>query len=61
MDAYIPSLNLIIEADGTYWHQMEHVKNKDRAENAYLKKCGYKLLRLSEEEINNGNFMNILN
>jgi very-short-patch-repair endonuclease len=47
VDAYIPSLNLVIEADGKYWHT---------AENAYLTKCGYKLLRLTEEEINNGNF-----
>ena len=29
---------------------------KDKAENAYLTKCGFNLLRLSEEEINNGSF-----
>jgi len=33
---------------------------KDKAENAYLKKCGYNLLRLSETEINNGDFINKL-
>lgn len=56
VDAYIPSLNLIIECDGDYWHGLERVKKKDKAENAYLTKCGYKLLRLSEAEINNGIF-----
>ena len=56
VDAWIPSLNLIIEADGKYWHDMEKVQKKDKAENAYLTKCGYKLLRLSEEEINSGKF-----
>ena len=54
VDAYIPSLNLIIEADGKYWHNM--VKGKDKAENAYLTKCGYNLIRLTEEEINSGEF-----
>lgn len=61
VDAYIPSLNLIIEADGNYWHTLPKIINKDKAENAYLTKCGYKLLRLSEDEINNGSFRNKLN
>lgn len=61
VDAYIPSLNLIIEADGNYWHTLDKIVKKDKAENAYLKKCGYKLLRLSEEEINNDNFKNYIN
>lgn len=57
VDAYIPSLNLIIEADGNYWHSLDRVKKKDRAENAYLTKCGYRVLRLSEEQITSGKFM----
>lgn len=56
VDAYIPSLNLIIEADGNYWHSLDKTRRKDKAENAYLKKCGYKLLRLTEEEIKDGSF-----
>lgn len=56
VDAYIPSLNLIIEADGVYWHNLDRVKKKDKAENAYLDKCGFNVLRLSEDEINNGTF-----
>lgn len=56
VDAYIPSLNLIIEADGKYWHSLDKVVKKDKAENAYLKKCGFNMIRLTEEEINNGGF-----
>lgn len=56
VDAYIPSLNLVIEADGKYWHNLDRVVKKDKAENAYLKKCGFNLLRLSEEEIKTGKF-----
>lgn len=56
VDAYIPSLNLVIEADGKYWHDMDRVMKKDKAENAYLNKCGFNLIRLTEEEINSGEF-----
>lgn len=61
VDAYVPSLNLIIEADGKYWHELEHIKIKDTTENMYLKQNGYNLLRLSEKEINDGSFMNKIN
>ncbi len=57
VDAYIPKLNLVIEADGDYWHSLDRVKKRDKAKNAYLAKCGYNLLRISETEINNGKFM----
>lgn len=60
VDAYIPSLNLVIECDGKYWHSFEKTIIKDRTKNAYLKACNYNLLRLTEEEINNGNFKNRL-
>ena len=60
VDAYIPSLNLIIEADGKYWHSLDRVVKKDKAENAYLTKCGFKIIRLNEEEIMNKNFTRIL-
>ena len=32
------------------------VQKRDKAKNAYLKKCGYNLLRMTETEINNGQF-----
>ena len=52
VDAYIPSLNLVIEADGDYWHSLESNIKRDKAKNAYLIKCGFNLLRLTETEIN---------
>lgn len=61
VDAYIPSLNLIIEADGEYWHNLDKIKRKDKAENAYLKKCGFDLIRLKESAIMNGSFERKLN
>ena len=56
VDVYIPDLNLIIEVDGDYWHGSDRVQKKDKAENAYLNKCGFNLIRLSETQINNGTF-----
>jgi very-short-patch-repair endonuclease len=60
VDAYIPNLNLVIEADGDYWHSLERVVKKDKVKNAYLTKCGFDLLRLTETEINSGEFKNKL-
>lgn len=56
VDTYVPSLNLVIEADGDYWHSLPNIIKKDKSENAYLLKCGYNLLRLTETEINNDSF-----
>ena len=56
VDAYIPSLNLVIEADGDYWHSLPEAIGRDKSRNAYLAKCGYNLLRLTETEINDGSF-----
>ncbi|MFH2062022.1 MAG: DUF559 domain-containing protein [Candidatus Beckwithbacteria bacterium] len=60
VDAYIPSLNLVVEADGDYWHSLPKSISRDKSKNAYLKTCGYKLLRLTGTEINNGEFRNKL-
>lgn len=57
VDVYIPALNLVIECDGDYWHSLERMVKKDKAENAYLATCGFKVLRLSEKEINSGEFV----
>jgi len=56
VDIYILKSNLVIECDGTYWHGLDRIVKKDKSENAYLSKCGYNLLRLTEDEIKNGNF-----
>ena len=56
VDAYIPRLNLIIECDGDYWHNLPVNVRRDASKDAYLKKCGYGILRLTGTEINNGSF-----
>ena len=62
-DFYIPSLNLLIEVDGVYWHgknlnesQMNHMQIKHKKNDAYknqlAKSLGYNLERFWEDEIN---------
>jgi len=52
LDFYVPSLNLIIECDGDYWHSLPKVVKRDKAKNNYLTKRGFRLLRLPESLIN---------
>jgi very-short-patch-repair endonuclease len=59
-DFYVPSINLIIECDGEYWHNLDKVKIKDKVKNAYLKQKGYDLLRILEVDIKNDNYKSIL-
>jgi len=55
-DILIPSMNLIIECDGNYWHKypigkdIDHIRTKELIEN------GFKVLRLWEHEINRMTF-----
>ncbi|MDD4987060.1 MAG: DUF559 domain-containing protein [Dehalococcoidales bacterium] len=56
VDAYVPSHKLVIEADGEYWHSREPNIKRDKSENAYLRKCGYNVIRLKEVEILDGSF-----
>ena len=56
VDAYIPKFNLVVEADGNYWHSLPKVKKRDKVKNAYLEEHGYNLLRLTGTEIRNGQF-----
>lgn len=50
-DIYIPSLNMVIEADGDYWHQYPNGNNIDHIRNDELKVKGYNVLRLWERDI----------
>jgi DNA mismatch endonuclease (patch repair protein) len=61
VDACLPHLSLVIQADGTYWHGFDpathahrHVAAnvaRDRAQAAYLAKAGWSLLRLWEHDL----------
>ena len=55
-DFYVPSLNLIIECDGDYWHSLEKKKIADKRKNAYAKNQGYGMLRLPEFLIRSPDF-----
>lgn len=61
-DFYIPSKNLLVEIDGTYWHGrgisdenlteiQRVVRNNDNRKNDIAEKHGYTLIRLWEDEI----------
>lgn len=50
-DMYIPSLNLIVEYDGDYWHREEKYLNKDTKDTAKAVKRGYQIFRYWESTI----------
>lgn len=52
-DFAIINKKIIIECDGDYWHNREDIKKRDKAKNAYIRKCGWRILRFWEKDINN--------
>jgi len=50
-DILIPSMNLIIECDGDYWHKYPTGRNIDYIRTSELLSKGFKVLRLWEREI----------
>ena len=55
-DFFLPSPNLIVECDGAYWHSSIEAKKRDEIRDIYIKKQGFDILRLKEEEIIKGRF-----
>lgn len=51
-DIFIPSLNLVVEADGNYWHKYPTGRDIDNIRTSELINNGFKVLRLWESEIN---------
>jgi DNA mismatch endonuclease (patch repair protein) len=57
VDAFVPTLNLVVFVDGCYWHACpahHPTAKKPRSDNSripYLTKCGYKVAVLWEHEI----------
>ena len=45
--------NIVVEADGEYWHNRPGAQAKDKKRNKEMTLAGYKVLRLKENEINN--------
>lgn len=51
LDFAFPDSYLAIECDGEYWHGTPWQQAKDRRKDGYLKKHGWRILRLAEQEI----------
>lgn len=51
VDFYLPGRNLVIECDGTYWHSLPRVREKDVRKESWLRRNGYNLARITEEHI----------
>lgn len=64
VDAFVSSANAIVQFDGDYWHghptrfpapnkmQQKNIK-RDSSQDKYLTKCGYKIIRIWESDIEN--------
>lgn len=50
-DMYIPSLNLIVEYDGDYWHREEKYLAKDSQDTAKAVKRGFQIFRYWESKV----------
>lgn len=59
-DFYIPSLNLIVEYDGDYWHREEKFFTKDREDTSNAINSGYQIFRYWESTIKEVGVDNII-
>lgn len=50
-DFGFPDVMLIVEADGSYWHRTPLQKARDASKDAYLRACGYTVLRVTDHDI----------
>lgn len=57
IDFYLPEHDIVIEADGEFWHSSTKAKMKDRRKDAWLQNKGYKVFHFTGKEIiENPNF-----
>lgn len=52
VDIAFPSAQLVVEADGAYWHGTERQQAKDRRKDTYMQNHDWTVLRLDEAAIN---------
>ena len=52
VDIYIPELNLVVECDGNYWHNLPEQKHTDIRRDYWLRSQGYRVVRIWGSEIN---------
>ena len=53
IDFAILDQKIAIEVDGTHWHSSKEAKKRDRFKDYMLKREGWKVIRIKEEELNN--------
>ena len=53
VDILLKDSPIIIQWDGVYWHSKPKRKKLDISQDAYMKKCGYKVIRFTDEDIKN--------
>jgi len=53
VDVLLRDKPIIIQWDGIYWHNKPKRKRLDKSQDAYLTKCGYRVLRFTDEDIKN--------
>ena len=51
VDVFVHGLNLAYEADGTYWHGLPGVAEKDVRRDAYMLERGIQTIRYTEPEL----------
>ena len=52
VDFYIPKLHYCLEVDGDYWHSLPRSQERDYRKDKYLRNQGYRVIRISESDIN---------
>lgn len=50
-DIYLPGCRLVIECDGTWWHSLPGIKEKDKRKDKYLQSQGYFVTRIKEKSV----------
>ena len=51
VDFAFPDVRLVVECDGSYWHSLPGKPAKDRQKDGYLRRHGWRVIRLLETDI----------
>jgi very-short-patch-repair endonuclease len=58
-DFYLPDINLVVECDGDYWHNLPKTIKKDKWRDNWLRKNGYEIVRIPEHEIKQDVYLSV--
>jgi len=53
VDVVMKDRPIIIQWDGVYWHSKPKRRALDKSQDAYMNKCGYKVIRITDKQIKN--------